>query len=772
MKTTFQKYLQDFKVFFSRLLFSLGVIGAVTTLALKIAASVSPTAPSKSVSYSVSIGISFLFIVLSVIFDRRVFAFLHRTSEGTFLALLNKFLTSNCGSVLFLSFMHTFIFLPLFIRGRKGPFLAGTDGETMQLDNALSHAFSYPALAITNNPLQGLGSNQQWIYNYKLDPGYQLLYFLGTKGFAASHWFWILALSLSVLVIVRTLKFNTWLAIPTALAVPYLLLSSNSYSLTLTFLIAPHNLYSIAVSNTIVALLVRKDSNQTRYVTKIILVNLLFLYLVLLNTPYIPIVFPILMVALAFHVLERKSSPSKLRILFLCALLQFLLFLPFVFGLFLDSAAYVFRDEYQPVEFSLKHASALFNFERKPSILIYIFGILSTLNFALSSKSTSTQKMLARITISTVCLNLLYSLLWVNLEFLRKGIRPLYFEFFIWSFVLIFSFAFVGKVIKSFTDDLLSSALKVLPSLMSFLICINALLLTFSEYERRMIPPKRIPVFDNQLDKIRLEPNSEFRGRLLILFGNFDHQVSVSKKLYKELGNDFQRTMVWSKGIPTLNEFGHHISPLSYFAISNSFMRGNPAITRNILVYNTYNEKLADLFGIRFIISDVYLNDSDLKLKGKIFTNMSNVYLYERRLVSNGISLPYKPIELTQSKSVFSLMKDDLFNNNVHFFVKRLNASMNKLEPASDVSLSLAPGGYRVKAQSKSSSLIVLPLEYSHCFSLEDQDAQLIQVNGSFLGIVFQKNLDTSLSYINSPFTNSYCRIRNFLDAQGLKDLD
>jgi len=380
--------------------------------------------------------------------------------------------------------------------------------------------------------------------------------------------------------------------------------------------------------------------------------------------------------------------------------------------------------------------------------------------------------MLARITISTVCLNLLYSLLWVNLEFLRKGIRPLYFEFFIWSFVLIFSFAFVGKVIKSFTDDLLSSALKVLPSLMSFLICINALLLTFSEYERRMIPPKRIPVFDNQLDKIRLEPNSEFRGRLLILFGNFDHQVSVSKKLYKELGNDFQRTMVWSKGIPTLNEFGHHISPLSYFAISNSFMRGNPAITRNILVYNTYNEKLADLFGIRFIISDVYLNDSDLKLKGKIFTNMSNVYLYERRLVSNGISLPYKPIELTQSKSVFSLMKDDLFNNNVHFFVKRLNASMNKLEPASDVSLSLAPGGYRVKAQSKSSSLIVLPLEYSHCFSLEDQDAQLIQVNGSFLGIVFQKNLDTSLSYINSPFTNSYCRIRNFLDAQGLKDLD
>ena len=132
-------------------------------------------------------------------------------------------------------------------------------------------------------------------------------------------------MSLSVLLITRTLEFNTWLAIPTALAVPHLLLSSNSYSLTLVFLIAPHNLYSIAITNTIVCLLVRKDSNQNRYFVKIILINFMFLYLVLLNTPYIVFVFPILIVSLAFHFLERKHSTVKLGIFFVCTIVQLLL---------------------------------------------------------------------------------------------------------------------------------------------------------------------------------------------------------------------------------------------------------------------------------------------------------------------------------------------------------------------------------------------------------------------------------------------------------------
>lgn len=754
--------------YLTQILFFFGLFGTLTSITieiLEIAFFVSIPLPLGSTKL-IAIG-SFAFLT-SLVIDGTPSTFVEKFLRAFFVSIVNRLPHSTASSGVFLLLTHTLVFLPLFLRGKTGPFFAGTDGETMQLDNLLSHQFSYPILGITNNPLQGLGGNQQWIYNYKIDPGYQLLFHLGNRGFAASLWFWILALSISILLIVRMIGFKNWLATPSALIIPYLLLSSHSYTFTLIFLIAPHNLYSIAITNIIIYLLIRQPKTQLRYLMHLFLIHLFFFYLVLLNPPYIVFLFPILLLTLVYHVKERKESGLNLIPILISVLVQFFLCGPFLAGLFLDSAAFVFRDQLQPVEFNLKHASALFNFDRKLSIILYVLSIIATIYFALSDKSSSTNQSLAKITIYALCLNLIYGLSWLSLDSLRKGLRPLYFEFFIWSFTLIFLFALLGKFIDGFIHRIGRSELRILPLLLGFVLCINGSLMTFSEHNRRLIPPKDISVIDNLLKQIELDKDYEFAGRLLVLFGNFSRQVEVSKNLYANVGTDFQRTMVWSKGIPTLNEFGHHISPLSYLAIQNAFVKGKPSMSRNILIYNSYNEHLADLFGIRFVMSNLPLNYRDLELKAQIKTPDGSIFFYKRNLVNNGILSPNQPILLNRYSSSFSAIRQTSFNPRNNFTLHKHQYVLPKtLTPAIRTSLALASGGYHVRAQSKNSSILVLPIEYSNCFTIQDTNAKLIQVNGAFLGIVFQSNLDSKLSYINSPFKNSLCRIRNFLQLEG-----
>jgi len=754
--------------YFSRSLFFFGIIGGLAYIALdfsSIVFSVSIPLPLNSVKI---ISICLLALITSLIIEEKPSTFMRNSLRVFFVSVANRLPFSAVRSILFLLLIHTLVFFPLFLRGKRGPFFAGTDGETMQIDNLLSHSFSYPYLGVTNNPLQGLGGNQQWIYNYKIDPGYQLLFHLGERGFAASHWFWLLTLSISILLIVRTIGFTNWLAIPTALSIPYLLFSSNNYTMTLVFLIAPHNLYSIAVTNTIVFLLIRKSKTETQYFMQLILINLLFLYLVLLNPPYIVFVLPILLFTLIKHVIDRKRVAHSLVLINVSILLQVVVCGPFIAGLFLDSAAFVFRDQLQPVEFSLKHASALFNFDRKLSILLYSLSIFATIYFAFSKKASSAVQSLARVTVITLIFDVIYSLSWLTFESLRKGLRPLYFEFFIWSFTLIFLFALFGRFLGNFVYWKGKSEVLILPLLLGLVISFNSCVMTFSELSRRLIPPKDIPVIDNYLAQIRLNENdNKFRGRLLVVFGNFNSQVETSKNLYQAIGTDFQRTMVWSKGIPTLNEFGHHISPLSYLAIQNEFVEGRPSISRNTLVYNSYSGHLADLFGIRFVMSNLPLNYPDLDLKANIKTSDISIFFYQRNLVNNGILSPYQPISLKNEISSFTEMRRASFNPVTDFTITKHRYFLPKtLSPATRASLNLAPGGYQVSALSANSSVLILPIEYSNCFSLHDKNAKLIRVNEVFLGVVFQEKLNSALTYINSPFKNSLCRIKNLLQLE------
>ncbi len=659
---------------------------------------------------------------------------------------------------------HTAVFLPLFISEQKGPFFQGSDGETLQIDNRISHSFSYPMTGITVNPLQGMGGNQPWVYNYRLDPGYQLLYHLGDRGFAGSHWFWLIALSISILFLVNLIKIRPTFNIPISLMIPYILLSSSNFTFSQVFLIAPHNLYSIAIVNTLIYIFVRMAFMKSHFFKLLLIANFIFTYFVVLNTPYVIVALPILLISLATFFYMQRHSVNAIAIMACSVLAQAYFCIPYVIGLFLDSAAFVYRKNLDPVEKILKHISVLFNFERKLSILIFVCGFLAALYSCFNRKNSDTTRVLGLITVVAVSFNLFYGLLWFNNEELQKGIRPLYFEFFVWVLVLIYFLALLGEASVYISKLYLNSKLALLPLFMTFVLALNFLILTRTEYPRRVLPPSEFNSFDKALDSIRIKKDTKFHGRLLLLYGDILKQQSTSKLLYQNLGTDFHRTMAWSKGIPTLNEFGHHISPSAYYATNEIFSNSESRMTRNILVYDKWDPKMGRLFGVKYVMSLSPVSDLDLKLNSRILLPQDTLFLYETSLADSGMSSPTKPLALKRIQSSISEIRNSSFDAKNNFLVSEpvLKSLPSNLESAFDLELTIIESGYSVFAKSDSYSVISLPIEYSNCFTLDQSDARLIRINGVFLGILFKDQLSARLTFKNGPFHNQFCRFRNF----------
>ncbi len=94
-----------------------------------------------------------------------------------------------------------------------------------------------------------------------------------------------------------------------------------------------------------------------------------------------------------------------------------------------------------------------------------------------------------------------------------------------------------------------------------------------------------------------------------------------------------------------------------------------------------------------------------------------------------------------------------------------------KLTPSSDVVLRAIRDGYRVGAHAPGAALLVLPVQYSHCWRIASapglQNPRVVRVNIVQTGIYFERDLDATLSFDFQPWRSS-CR---FEDADDMANL-
>ena len=92
------------------------------------------------------------------------------------------------------------------------------------------------------------------------------------------------------------------------------------------------------------------------------------------------------------------------------------------------------------------------------------------------------------------------------------------------------------------------------------------------------------------------------------------------------------------------------------------------------------------------------------------------------------------------------------------------------LVPAANVTLTYQKFGLAVRASSAGRSVLVLPVQYSRCWTVSGQgDPKLIRTNLMQLGVSFEGTLDATLVFRFGPIHASQCRIDDIRDMERLR---
>jgi hypothetical protein len=303
------------------------------------------------------------------------------------------------------------------------------------------------------------------------------------------------------------------------------------------------------------------------------------------------------------------------------------------------------------------------------------------------------------------------------------------------------------------------------------------------------LPPGTTNVVDRLRREIGFESNAEFRGRVATIVPTaipadssrpeqdpVMQQIFAALALSKSTGNDHMAPGLWFFQIPTLFEYNLLISPAFHLLAKRALY--TPAIPhlRNNLLVNVTNEPILKLLGVRFVLlADPTPPAQALpeigQLRETITVGKQRWRLFE---LDRPNLASYSPTMLEVRQTMDAMLHvvaspdTDLTRQGV------LQSEIaDPLVAADETGLSLSGGDLRLIAHSRGRSLVVVPLEYSHCIEMQYVNstgpATLLRVDGLLTGVLFDREIDALLRFRIGPLSNPLCRYRDRSDLRSLQ---
>lgn len=188
---------------------------------------------------------------------------------------------------------------------------------------------------------------------------------------------------------------------------------------------------------------------------------------------------------------------------------------------------------------------------------------------------------------------------------------------------------------------------------------------------------------------------------------------------------------------------------------------------RSVITLSQINTVMMRLWGVRYLITDktdaigkelASLDGPDKKI----------IRLLELPNANIGQFSPTQSIVAQDFKSGLAHLHDNTFDGTRDFISDELFTM--ELTPAIEASLTYEKYGFKVFAQSPAQSVIVLPIQFSHCWTFAGtNDVKLFRANLMQLGVLFKGKLDGRLVFNFGPVWNSACRLTDLADMRTLR---
>jgi hypothetical protein len=308
-----------------------------------------------------------------------------------------------------------------------------------------------------------------------------------------------------------------------------------------------------------------------------------------------------------------------------------------------------------------------------------------------------------------------------------------------------------------------------------------AIALSHSPGRYAPFPPRLTPTVEFLKSSVALTQDSAFEGRVATIFpvdpngeDAWVQQYSLSLSQWQSTGNDLMTVGLWYFRIPTLFQYNQFASPVFHALVKRMLQRPVVRHQRNITVFTHADIRILRLLGVRYVIGPEADISGVQRASEKVGDRQWGVF-----------ELP-KPNLATYSPTAIEIRKDLASTLN---YVADNNVDLTRsavvredvggpLVTAQESSLSMFDGDLRVVARSTGRSLLVVPVEYSHCIELRNKAAEepgrfaprLVRVNAALSGVIFERVLDVVLAFRIGPLHNQTCRWQDYVELQSMLD--
>jgi hypothetical protein len=285
-------------------------------------------------------------------------------------------------------------------------------------------------------------------------------------------------------------------------------------------------------------------------------------------------------------------------------------------------------------------------------------------------------------------------------------------------------------------------------------------------------PQPETPITRILKAEARLIPGEPFRGRVASIWGSpvvLNRGAAGQVHYFSQLatGNLHEGPGLWQDDIPTWAEYNRLMTPARF-----AFQAADLRMMRSA--------------GVRFVITDAPMPEAKLRAELTIPTPPSaqqqlgllvssqpafesfQLYLYELENPNLGQFSPIEVKQVEDARSVREALVQSIWK--LDHTVFGAIPGTGPFQKASLESFTIARDGYRVRAQSEGSAILLLPIEFSRCLTVRSRvDApppRLFRADLVLTGVLFEHRLDADIFFRVGPGEASRCRLQDANDAE------
>lgn len=295
--------------------------------------------------------------------------------------------------------------------------------------------------------------------------------------------------------------------------------------------------------------------------------------------------------------------------------------------------------------------------------------------------------------------------------------------------------------------------------------------------ERLSLNP--LPIVEFVAARVAIAPGQPFRGYIDDFYTGGDPTTKMLDEILKHwhknvrlYGSGFH-TFNWQAfSIPTLSQYNTFMTPDYFWFYSR--LQNTHAQQQSVSMIALTHPDLTMLaaMGARYLV----VNDANPELDGK----SREVYSWKElrvRELSDPNLMSYSPVDVSVLPSwaeALTAVAQPAFDPRRQVVLDRKPAQVGPFLPATTSRARFERGGFHLSVEAAGPAMVLLPMQYSHCYEITSGRGQLVRANIAMMALVVDGSTEISAAFKFGPFGHTACRRRDLqeIEANLPKTLD